>query len=208
MTNLSWIEIIYWGSTVIGGTLFILRTILLVIGGGLGGGDLDADFGGDIHIDGDLHIENDVLAGVDHTDTLADTDFSFKLLSMQGLTAFFMMFGLVGLALLKMKLAIFITILGGGFAGLFAVWVISLLFVQMQRFQSDGTLQIQNAMGQSGSVYLGIPTEGSGQVRVSVQGRMKIFDAVAIDGQTIGTGEKIRVAGIINSSTLSVEKIN
>ena len=206
MTNLSWIEVIYWGSTIIGGTLFILRTVLLLIGGGLGGGDADADFGGDIHIDGDLHIDHDVLTGVDHTDTMADTDFSFKLLSMQGLTAFFMMFGLVGLALIKMKLAVFITILGGGFAGLFAVWVISMLFVQMQRFQSDGTLQIQNAMGQSGSVYLSIPAEGSGQVQIPIQGRMEIFDAVAIDGQKIDTGEKIRVAGIINSRTLSVER--
>jgi len=200
MSELTWIEIIYWGSTIIGGTLFLLRTIMLLVGGGLGGGEFETDF------DGDLHIDHDVLSGVDHTDTFADTDFSFKLLSMQGLTAFFMMFGLVGLALVKANVATILTIIGGGIAGLFAVWLISIIFSQMKRFQSDGTLRIQNAIGQNGSVYLAIPAKGTGQVQVSVQGRMRIFDAVSSDGKKIATGEKIRVTEIINNNTLSVEK--
>lgn len=199
MYGLSWIEIIYWGSTIIGGTLFILRTIMMLVGGGLDLGD--GDFDADIDMDGDLHVDGD------HLDTDADSDFSFKLLSMQGLTAFFMMFGLVGLALLKANVPVLLTILGGGIAGTLAVWVISLLFSQMKRLQSDGTLQIENAVGVSGSVYLNIPAKGTGQVQITVQGALKIFDAISIDGKKIATGEKISVTGTVDNNTLIVKRI-
>ncbi len=201
MSDMTWIEIIYWGSTIIGGTLFLLRTILLLVGGGIGHDDFDT------HFDGDINVDHEIQLDTDHTDTYVDSDFSFKLLSMQGLTAFFMMFGLVGLALLKAKLAVAITMFGGGLAGLFAVWVISLIFSQMKRLQSDGTLQIQNAIGQSGSVYLLIPTKGTGQVQVTVQGALKIFDAISADEKIIESGKKIRVIGTIDNNTLIVEEI-
>ena len=197
MYDLSWIEIIYWGATIIGGTLFVLRTIMMLAGGGLGEGDFEAD----MDVDGDINIDGD------HLDTDPDSDFSFKLLSMQGLTAFFMMFGLVGLALLKANVAVLLTILGGGIAGTFAVWVISMLFSQMKRLQSDGTLQIENVIGESGSVYLNIPAQGTGQVQVTAQGALKIFDAISKGGQKIVTGEKISVIGTVDNNTLIVEKI-
>jgi membrane protein implicated in regulation of membrane protease activity len=199
MSELSWIEIIYWGATIIGGTLFILRTILLLVGGGLDTHELDHPMETDLLIGQDAHIDTH------STETHPDSDFSFRLLSMQGLTAFFMMFGLVGLALVKANLATPLTILGGGAAGLFAVWLISLLFAQMKRLQSSGTIDIHNAVGQSGSVYLPIPAKGTGQVQVTVQGALKIMDAVSQNGQTIKTGEAIQVTGVLDSKTLIVE---
>ena len=86
MAGLTWIEIIYWASTIIGGTLFILRVIMMFIGGSTG----------DDGIDSALESGADLSAG-DHV----EADVSFKLMSVQGLTSFFMMFGLVGLALLE-----------------------------------------------------------------------------------------------------------
>ena len=201
MAGRSWIEIIYWGSTIIGGTLFLLRTILFLIGGGLGGDQLD------MHIDGDVYDGHDIDFDPNHGEAITDSDFSFKLLSMQGLTAFFMMFGLIGLALLRANLATGFTILGGAAAGLFAVWLISLLFSQMKKLQSDGTVIIRNAIGQSGTVYLNIPAKGSGQIQVPVQGSLRIYDAVAIDKKAINTGTKVRVVEIIEDNTLVVEKI-
>ena len=71
MNDLSWIEIIYWGSTIIGGTLFLLRTILLLVGGGIGQEDFDTHFEGEIQIGHDIHLD------ADHVDTYADSDFTF-----------------------------------------------------------------------------------------------------------------------------------
>jgi membrane protein implicated in regulation of membrane protease activity len=126
---------------------------------------------------------------------------------MQGLTAFFMMFGLIGLALVRANLATGLTILGGTAAGMFAVWLISILFSQMKRLQSDGTINVQNAVGATGSVYLTIPAKGSGRIQVAVQGSLRIIDAIAKDKKAIGTGTKVRVVEVLEDNTLVVEKI-
>ncbi|MBN1119557.1 MAG: NfeD family protein [Anaerolineae bacterium] len=230
MGNMTWIELLLWASTIIGGTLFILRTIMMVVGVGFHHGDVDSSFAGDFHGDvdssfhGDFHgdIGSDIHADihdvhdvhdidadhhVDHGDTEGDSDISFRLLSLQGLTAFFMMFGLVGLALLKAKVNLFLILAGGGLAGYFTVHLLSLIFSQAMRLQSDGTLNIQNAVGQTGSVYLTIPAQGTGQVQVTVQGARRIIDARSKGEQVIKTGEKIRVTGVLGSSTLEVERI-
>lgn len=193
MNDLSWIEIIYWASTIIGGTLFILRLIMLFIGGGVGDDGLDSAL--------------DLDAGhADLADHHGDADVSFKLLSLQGLTAFFMMFGLVGLALLKASVPVVLTVIGGILAGLGTVVIVSLIFTQMKRLQTDGTLNIQNTIGRDGDVYLGIPKNGSGQVQVIVQGSLKIFDAISSNKSPIATGEKIHVVGVAGGNTLIVEK--
>lgn len=201
MNNLSWIEIIYWGATIVGGTLFLLRTILLLVGGGLDHDILDADFDGDIPGDHDFHFD------VDHVEGIADSDFSFKILSIQGVTAFFTMFGLIGLALLRANLAITWTILGGSAAGVFAVYIISLLFSQLKKLQSDGSMNIQNAVGQKGKVYLAIPPKGSGQVQLPVQGTMRILDAVSDENKAIKTGSNVQVTKVIDNKTLVVRQI-
>jgi hypothetical protein len=186
MAGLTWIEIIYWASTIIGGTLFILRVVMMFLGGSAGDDALDSaiDSGGD-------PIEADV---------------SFKLMSIQGLTSFFMMFGLVGLALLKAGLAVFITVLGGMVAGLVTVAITGLIFSQMKRLQSEGTINIQNTIGTEGNVYLTIPKNGTGQVQIIAQGSLKIFNAVSSSKSMIPTGDKVQVVGIASGNTLIVEK--
>ena len=187
MTGLTWIEIIYWAATIIGGTLFVLRVILMFVGGG---------------------VSDDTLDTVLETDgNHVDADFSFKLMSVQGLTSFFMMFGLVGLALLKAGLPVFVTVLGGILAGLVTVAVTGLIFTQMKRLQTEGNINIQNTVGTQGSVYLTIPKNGTGQVQIIAQGSLKIFDAVSSGKNPIPTGEKIQVVGVTSGNTLIVEKL-
>lgn len=199
MQNLSVMEAIYWGSTIIGGSLFLFRLVSFFIAGDFGDHefeldtDFDADF--DMDVDSDGHHGEHDLGG------------SLKLLSLQTLTAFFMMFGLTGLALLKSGVAELLTILGGAAAGTFTMWVIAKIFQLMLNLQSDGTLRIVNAIGQEGSVYLTIPKGGSGQVRVSVQGALKIFDAVSEKNEKIPTGGRVRVSNVINENTLVVNKV-
>jgi hypothetical protein len=186
MAGLSWIEIIYWASTIVGGTLFILRLILLFLGGDSGDGASDS--------------------AVDMAGDHGDADISFKLLSVQGLTSFFMMLGLVGLALLRADQPIPITVIGGMIAGLITVGVTGLIFTQMKRLQTEGTIDIQNTVGTEGSVYLTIPKNGTGQVRIIAQGSLKIFDAVSNNEAVIATGENVRVVGVAAGNTLIVEK--
>jgi membrane protein implicated in regulation of membrane protease activity len=157
------------------------------------------------------HFSDDALdaaldAGDVSSDHSTDGDASFKLLSLQGLTSFFMMFGLVGLALLRTNLPAMVSVIGGTIAGLASFWVLSLIFAQMKRLQSEGTIHVQNAVGAEGSVYLTIQKNGTGQVQIVTQGALKIFDAISKDKLLLATGDKIRVVGV-DGNTLVVEKV-
>lgn len=190
---MTWVEIVYWASTIIGGLLFLLRTALFFIAGDAGS-DIDVDFNGGF--DGDFD------------DSHGDTDLSFKVLSLQSLTAFFMMFGLAGLALIKANIDPVWTILGSAIVGSFTVWVISIIFAAMIRLQSEGTMRIKNAIGKEGTVYLSIPASGTGQVRVAVQGSLKVLDAVSANGKIFSTGERIEVVNVKSDNILVVDKPN
>jgi len=194
MAGLSWIEIIFWVSTIIGGTFFALRTLMMFAGGSLSDDALDSA------LDSDMDIDTDIS---DHP----DADSSFKLLSLQGLTAFFMMFGLVGLAMLRANLPPLLTVSGGTIAGFITVWIIGIVFSQMKKLQSDGTIQIKNTVGTEGVVYLTIPKNGTGQVQIVAQGALKVFDAVTDNKSILSTGQKVRVTGVANNNTLVVEKV-
>lgn len=195
MAGLPLIEIIYWASTIIGGTLFILRLGMMLIVGDLGGGD----GGFDTPIDtGDVDISGDHV----------DADTSFTWLSIQGLTSFFMMFGLVGLAILRANLHVIISIIGGMLAGIVTVAITGLIFNQMKRLQTEGTININNTVGSDGTVYLTIPKNDTGQVQIIVQGSLKIFDAISSNKKQISTGEKVRVVGVASGTTLIVEKLS
>jgi membrane protein implicated in regulation of membrane protease activity len=191
MSGLSFIEVIYWAATIVGGTLFLLRLITMFIGGGIG------DDGMDSALD---------TGGHDLSGDSMEADAGFKLMSIQGLTSFFMMFGLVGLALLKAGLPVLVTVIGGLAAGLVTVAITGLVFSQMKRLQAEGTIHIENTIGREGNVYLGIPKNGTGQVQIIVQGSLKIFDAVSKNKTTIATGEKVQVVGVASGNTLIVEK--
>lgn len=189
MFGLSILETIYWFFAIVGGTLFILRTLMMFVGGDLSDDALDS-----------------ALESADNSSHSHDGDAGFKLLSLQGLTAFFMMFGLVGLALINTPLPSFLSVVGGTIAGLVTFWVLSLIFSQMKRLQSEGTIDLKNSIGTEGNVYLKIPKNSTGQVQIVIQGALKIFDASSKSKQDLATGDKIRVVGV-NGNTLVVEKI-
>jgi membrane protein implicated in regulation of membrane protease activity len=186
------IEKVFLISAVLGGFLFIGRMILMFIGGHHGDGDAGGDGGFDAHSAG--HGDGDI--DTDH----GDSDSSFKFISMQGLTAFFMMFGLVGLALSRQsKLPEVWAIFGAVVAGLFCVWVIGKIMTSMIHLQSEGTLDIKNAVGNEGLVYLTIPADGQGVVQISVQDTLRELSAISQDKVQIKTGQRIVVNNVIGN---------
>jgi len=123
------------------GTIGVLFRLVLLFAGG----DLDGDDAGPPDGDG------------------------FRALSVHGLSSFFMMFGLVGLALGRQSRAgAGWSLLGGLLAGLAAVWIIARLCRFALRLQSSGTLPMEAATGCSGTVYLTIPAGGTGRVNVRI----------------------------------------
>lgn len=182
------LEQFYTLCAIFGGLFFVIRLGLQFLGG-----DHDFDDPGraDLHADG------------------RDADLSFKVLSFQSLTAFFMLFGLVGLALYRQsKVGPLWSIAGALAAGIATVWVIGQVFSFMKGLQSSGTMNVQNAVGQEGTVYLTIGPGGTGKARITIQDHLRVFDAVTDKNEEIVTGERIKVVRVAAGSVLVVEKIS
>jgi hypothetical protein len=190
------IEVFYLICTVVGGVLFILRAILFALGAGDGHADMDVH--GDISMDGDFDLNGDV-------DHIAEP--GLRLVSLQGITGFFLMFGLVGLAMSRGGIHEVWTVFGGAAAGLVTMVVVALVVMEMQKLQSSGTMQMSNAIGQEGRVYLTIPERGSGKVSIVIQGGLRELEAVSAAGERIPTGETVRVVRVVSNRVLVVERV-
>jgi len=190
----------------VGGALFAIRLVLMFIGIGETDADIDADV--DVDVDVDVDIGANVDASTADAGDIGGSDFSFKILSFQGLTAFFAMFGLVGLAMMRNSgIAEVWAILGGVVAGLFAVLLVSLLFTLFKKLQDSGTLDLRKAVGKEGTVYLNIPGDEPGKVRVQVQGRVSIFNALSEDKSNIPTDTRVKVVKVVSGNVLVVRKV-
>ena len=137
----------------------------------------------------------------------AETDSDFRLLSLQGVMAFLLIFGLSGRAfLLETEMghgAVFAAALASGIG---AMWVMGWLFAMMHRLQDSGNVDLNRAIGAKGTVYLTIPAGGSGEVQVIFSGKQQIHDAIAEDDLPIETGARVEVVATRGSNTLVVKR--
>ena len=183
------LDALFSWSAVVGGALFLVQLVFSFLGGTA---DVDVDV--DVH----AHAPGDV----GH----ASADLSFKVLSLQGITAFVMMFGLVGLAERRESgWAPLPSLVGALVAGAASVWVIAKLFELFSRMQSDGTLDMSKAVGATGSVYLNIAKDKPGKVQVTVAGRLMTLDAITRTESMLEQGRVIRVTKVLQDSRVEVE---
>ncbi|TAD98706.1 MAG: hypothetical protein EAZ97_10530 [Bacteroidetes bacterium] len=93
-------------------------------------------------------------------------------------------------------------------SGILGAIVTRLLLKMMKTWESSGNLDIKNAIGKIGTVYLTIPANRTdeGQIQVEIQGRLVTIEAMT-EGEAIPTGEKILVFDVENGKIL-VTKVN
>ncbi|EKD81521.1 MAG: hypothetical protein ACD_39C01768G0001, partial [uncultured bacterium] len=88
--------------------------------------DVHDDISHDIATDSDTDHSGEMTDSSDHDHQASSSDISFHYISVQGLTAFFMMFGWVGLALVRDSMMPgWIATIGGTAAGFLMVWVLA-----------------------------------------------------------------------------------
>ena len=201
--------------------VLIVQTVLMLIGIGDHGADgadapdvgdgADAGFDGDIPADTQVDFDDGAGGGVfggenadgDHVPSGAE---GLRLFSVRGIIAFAVVFGWMGAALDSAGLMPALTVIISAACGFAMMVLIALLFKAAMRLQSDGTLDIRNALGVSGTVYLTVPAKraGAGKVTVTVQGTYCEYSAVTDSEQPIETGREVTVTGISGQSTLVV----
>ncbi len=161
----------FYFSIAIGGTaLFLVKTILLLVGSDADSGNAGDGF--DVSFDGDAESH---LTGSE----------AFEILSVQSVLAFCMGVGWMGLAcseewsLAKSHSAIVAVVFG------FAMMLLNAwLMTKIKGLNSAGSNDMMNAIGLRGRTYTQIPEKGQGmgQVELTVNGKQQILNAFSENG--------------------------
>ena len=170
---------------VIGSVFFVLRMVLMLVGGDLGHGGMDAH-GVDVH----------------H----GDSSDAFKLLSVQSIAAFLMGFGWGGLAAhVGADWPWTASTLFAFGCGIGMVWLLAMLLRAMISLQSSGNVSLDDAVGVEADVYVTVPAEGHGrgQVRVVINNRQRICNAVT-QGEALPSRSRVRIINVNKDNTVTV----
>jgi hypothetical protein len=128
------------------------------------------------------------------------------LLNFQGIVAGAAVLGLAGLAATAGGLSGAVSLAIAAGAGLLMMIVVAGLFAAMLRMDEDGTLQIEQAVGAVGRVYLTVPGNhaGQGKVTVAVQQRAVELRAVTYGEKDLAMGETVTVVGVGEDGVVEV----
>ncbi len=160
------------------------------------GDDADSDADGDTDVD---TAEDSGFLGGD-----------VQLFTLRGFIAFFSVLGWVGTICCGGGLHLAVSILIAALSGFAAMVLIAFMMKWLMKLQYDGTENIKNALGVSGTVYLRIPPARSGKGKISaiINGKLCEKNAVTDEEITIERGEEVTVMGISGEETLIVRRKN
>jgi len=188
---------IYKYCAIIGCTLVGIQVVLQLLGLG---GDHDVDAHADVDVDhGDLHGEHG---------TEGHGNMFFGILSFKALSAFAGVFGLVGLIVHDRGLSAGPRVAVSAASGVASMFLVAWVMRGLSRLQASGTINVRNAIGRTGTVYLRVPGArgGRGKVTVEVQGRSMEFAAVT-EGDTIESGAQVTVEAVEGDDLLKVVRV-
>ena len=176
----------------VGGTLIICQFVMALLG-----------IGGDHHGFGGDHGGHDTGHGGGH-DTHAENWF-LGLLTFKTVSTAVTFFGLGGLTAQYYDLPPASVGLAAVFSGLSAFYLVAMLMKGMTKLKSDGTVNIDAAVGQHGTVYLRVPAfkEGAGKVTLNLQNRTVELEAITF-GPELPTGAPITVREVLEGGIVEV----
>lgn len=150
--------------------------------------------------DGGHDFDGPDAGGIDH---------GGGIFSVKPLTGFFLGFGWAGgIAMdrgLPLLAALGIAVVAGGLLMATVVAMVRMIL----SVRSDGTVQIEQALGAVGTVYVTVPPAkaSGGQVVVNFSGRQETLGALTAAPKPIASGDKIKVTAIIDRQTVLVEAL-
>ena len=120
-------------------------------------------------------------ADVEHSHDLAH---GFDLLSVRGLAAAAAFFGVAGRWALAAGAGTTLATMLAVIAGIVAAAGVTFVMRLLRRFESDGVVRIERALGQPATVHVRVPADGgAGKVTLTLQDRFVELPPSASDGE-------------------------
>jgi len=177
--------------------VLVVQLILSLVG--LSGHDADVSTGG-------ADVPSDV--SVDHPMDAAHST-GLGVLSIRTVVAFFVGFGWGGVVMLRSGTSLPVAIIVAFAVGAGFLFIVFYIMKSILKLSESGNVQLKNAVGQTGTVYIAIPggNKGKGQIQVKVQGRLRELEAVTDSQEDLPTGTTVSVVKMIGDSTMVVRKL-
>jgi len=179
-------EQVFWIITIPATVVFLILLALTI-------------FGSDADVDVDTDVDGDISDG---------DSIPFQFLSLKNIVAFFAVFGWSGIGFINAGLSSWLVILLAFICGILMMFLMASLFYFMSKLAESGTLNMKNAVGKLGEVYLVVPGNraGMGKVQLNVQGSLRTLDAITDDAENISTTSIIEVLAVIDDQILLVKR--
>lgn len=175
--------VVYLIMALVGTLFFVLRLVFALFFGG-DAGDLDGD-----------------MSDVGHADS------AFSMFSLLSILAFFMGAGWMGLTCrVDWDLSSMASAMAAAGFGIVLMAMASGLMAFARTLNQVVEYDVKTAIGKTASVYMTIPErgKGSGQIKVTVSGRLKMMDAIS-SGPRIPEFQSVKVLSVGDDGTFVVE---
>lgn len=183
--------------------ILLIQTVLLFFG--IGNDDSDFD-----SVDSDVDFDIDDVSDGSLIDSHADGGNSgFALFSIRGIVAMLCIGGWSGLVMLEAGLPEILSVILALNFGMLALFGIAYLMKIAMKLQSSGNIDLGNAIGKTGCVYIPIPPQatGRGKINVVVQDKYIEVEAVTTSARKLATGESVRIVSTDETGLLVVEPL-
>jgi hypothetical protein len=191
----------FYMAAVFFGVFFVWQLISVLLGLSTDDSDMDADVDADADFDHDgTYDEFEHGAETDAAETVS----AFKLLSLRSIVTFFTLFSLGGALYMDNDLTVARSLTLATIWGLAGMICVAGIFCMLKKLAETGTAKIATCVGASGTVYLDIPTDGLGEVKVTVSNISSHVKARGIGGKAFSANTPIRVVRLIGPRTVEV----
>ena len=191
---------VFLGCAVVGGTLLVCQFLMSLLGLGEHGGDAGHLGGHDFH--GDHGHDSGHGNGHGHGGASA---WLFSFLTFRSIVSGLTFFGVAGMAASTGGWGRGPSVAAGLLGAVLAMAFVTAMMRAILRLRADGTVRIESAVGQTGTVYVTVPGNkaGVGKVMLELQNRTVEFQAVTFQDQ-LTTGSKVVVVDVISPDTVEV----
>ncbi len=173
LTNLTFELLLFYTIAVVASLILLIQLAAMALGLG---DDLDVD-----------------MDDLDHPSGLS-------ILSVRSITGFFGGFGWTGVIALEKGLSVLAATGLGAVVGFVLMLSVAYVMKALYSLGESGTIDLRNAIGQIGTVYLPIPPNqsGPGRVRIMIQGRLKVILAYTKTSEKILSEKKVKVSALLD----------
>ena len=151
-------------------------------------------------------LGDDSDADVDDIDDVGDGD-GLALFTVKGIIAMLSITGWTGVIFLGTEMPTALSYVLAFLCGLATLIIMAYVMRAISGLQSSGNIEIGNAVGKVGQVYIPIKPNCAGKVNITVQGQYSEFTAISTSSETLSTGSYVRVVAVDEAGTLVVEPI-